>query len=390
MNLTGLLFGAGASHEFGMPVARGLTEELRRWLTPDWLDELNAGWRARGLGFPDEAISTLATVLTVESMNYEHIMGHLQVQGSRDADEWYHRLLTFLSEIVYAMLKERHVLNLELIAHGMSRLAGIAGLAEINRPLWVFSLNHDLIMECLAAHARLPMKSGFNDEVIHLPRRNVLADRAGGLEGRVLRRSRLASGRPDFFNLGEHGINLLKLHGSLDEFVINDDQDLLKLTPLHDSVQGVIQTLQIANEKLRYVDPRFAADYAVGVNEIAYQDDDGEVQLLKRTPLAGLFKFQNQSAQTVPSEFLSLFESRLLYVTNLVCVGYGFGDPHVNQAIRDWLELRGDTRLIIVDPTITQVPATFLHLHPQINLVQAGATEYFDSVGGTVSSRLPV
>ena len=387
MNLTGLLLGAGASYDVAMPLARELTEELKRWMTPDKLEELNSGWRAHGFGYSDEVISTLSTVLTVEPMTYEHIMGHLQVHSSRHGDQGCHGLFAFLSEIVYALLKERHVLNIEFIERGISRLAGIAGFAEINRPLWVFSLNHDLIMECFSSHSGLPMKSGFNDEVIRLPQRNVSGDRIGELEGRVLRRSELASGRADFFNLGEHGINLLKLHGSLDEFVFNDDQDLLKLVPHDDSVRGVIETLQIANEELRYVDPRFPDGYAFAVNEIAYEDDDGELQFLRRTPLAGVFKFQNQSSQTVPNELLALFESRLLYLTNLVCVGYGFGDQHVNQAIRNWLELSDDKHLTIVDPTIIQIPAAFLHLHPQIDLVQDSATDYFDHVGGVTRGR---
>ena len=387
MKLTGLLLGAGASCEVAMPLARELTGELKRWLTPDKLEELNGGWRAHGLGYSDEVVSTLSTVLTVESMTYEHIMGNLQVHSSRHEEPGYQGLFAFLSEIVYALLKQRHVLNIGYIERNISRLAGIAALAEINRPLWVFSLNHDLIMECFSAHSGVPMKPGYSDEVIPLPQRSVFGDQIGELKGRVLSRSELASGRTDFFNLGENGINLLKLHGSLDEFVFNDDQDLLKLVPIDHTVRGVIETLQIANEELRYVDPRFPNGYAVARNEIAYEDADGEMQFLRRTPLAGMFKFQNQSSQTVPNELLALFEGCLLYLTTLVCVGYGFGDQHVNQAIRNWLETSDDKRLTIVDPTIAQIPVMFLHLHPQIDLAKSSATEYFDHVSGVTRSR---
>lgn len=387
MNATGLLLGAGASYDLGMPLVQELTAELKRWLTPNKLEELNSGWRASGLGYSDEAISTLSAVLTVEYMTYEHIMGHLQVHFSRHGDQGYHGLFAFLSEIVYALLKERHILNTERIEQSISYLSGITGLAVINRPLWVFSLNHDLTLECFSSHSGLPMKSGFNEEVIRLPRRSMSGDRIGELQGRVLRRSELASGRVDYFKLGEHGINLLKLHGSLDEFVFNDDQDLLKLVPNDATVRGVIETLRIANEDLRYVDPRFPAGYVVPVNEIAYEDYDGEMQFLRRTPLAGVFKFQNRSSQTVPNELLALFEGCLLYLTNLVSVGYGFGDQHVNQAIRNWLELNDDHRLTIVDPAITKTPAMFLHLDPQICLVQSSATEYFDHVGGVTRNR---
>ena len=387
MKLTGLLLGAGASYDVAMPLAWELTGELKRWLTSDKLEELNGGWRAHGLGYSDEVISTLSTALTVESMTYEHIMGNLQVHDSRYGDPGYHGLFAFLSEIVYALLKERHVLNIGLIERSISYLAGIATLAEINSPLWVYSLNHDLIIECFSAHSGVPIKSGYSDEMIPLPQRNVAGDQIGELKGRVLSRSQLATGQTDFFNLGEHGINLLKIHGSLDEFIFNDDQDLLKLVPIDNTVRGVIETLQIANEYLRYVDPGFPDGYAVALNEIAYADADGEMQFLRRTPLAGVFKFQNQSSQTVPNELLALFEGRLLYLTTLVCVGYGFADQHVNQAIRSWLELSDDKHLTIVDPTITCIPAMFLHLHPQIDLIKSSATEYFDQVSGVTRSR---
>ena len=115
MKLTGLLLGAGASYDVAMPLAWELTGELKRWLTSDKLEELNDGWRAHGLGYSDEVISTLSTALTVESMTYEHIMGNLQVHDSRYGDPGYHGLFAFLSEIVYALLKERHVLNIGLI-----------------------------------------------------------------------------------------------------------------------------------------------------------------------------------------------------------------------------------------------------------------------------------
>ena len=49
MNATGLLLGAGASYDLGMPLVQELTAELKRWLTPNKLEELNSGWRASGL-----------------------------------------------------------------------------------------------------------------------------------------------------------------------------------------------------------------------------------------------------------------------------------------------------------------------------------------------------
>ena len=69
----------------------------------------------------------------------------------------------------------------------------------------------------------------------------------------------MAPGQLDLFSLGQQGINLLKIHGSLDEFAFNNGQDLLKLVPTENTVRGVITTLEIANEQVRYVDPSTVA-----------------------------------------------------------------------------------------------------------------------------------
>ena len=387
MPLTGVLLGAGASYDVGMPLAMELTDELKRWLTPDKLMELNRVWRARGLGYHDDAIATLAGNLAAAGMSYEHIMGNLEVHWFRTSDHAYHGLLGFLSEIIYALLQARHVRNIDLIERRVRYLDGFETLVAQNNPLWVFSLNHDLIVECFAAHSGTPLKAGYSEENVYLPRYDATGAHIGDLKACVLRREQIDVGQTDFFALGERGINLLKIHGSLDEFAFNDGKDLLKLIATENTVRGVITALQIANEQVRYVDPRFPGGQAATANEIIYKDAGGEMQFLRRTPLAGMFKFQNQSGQNVPNELLTQFDSYLNYVTALVCIGYGFGDHHVNQIVRNWLEVRSDRRLTIVDPAIGPVPGIFLHLYPQINLVPLGVTEYLDDLGGVRRSE---
>jgi len=299
----------------------------------------------------------------------------------------YHGLLAFLAEIVYFLLKERHVKNVDLIEQNIRYLDGITTLARTNYPLWVFSLNHDLIIECFAAHAGILLKAGYQEETVHLPRYNDNGTRSGELKAHVLRRQQISQGQLDFFGVGHYGINLLKLHGSLDEFAFNDAQDMLKLIPIGDGVKGVLSTLQIANEQVRYVDPRFPGGYAVAPNEIIYRDADGEMQFLRRTPLGGVFKFQHQSHQILPYEVLQRFEIYLNYVTRLVCIGYSFGDHHVNQSIRNWLERSDDRNITIVDPKCSGVPGFLLHLFHQIEIINADATQYLDEIGGVARSR---
>ena len=226
MNLTGLLLGAGASYDVGMPLAMELTKELKDWLTPDKLRSLNRTWQEQGAGYSKETIEDGAQVLAMDPMNYEAIIGYLEVQSGRifDRSQEYHGLRAFLSEIVYFLLKERHVLNQAFIARNTRYLDGIRALVERNRPLWVFSLNHDLAMECFAANAGIPVKYGFSDDVVRLPRRDEGGVKIGDLEAQVTRRQQLEKQGLNFFPPGEYGLNLLKIHGSLDEFVFNDGQ----------------------------------------------------------------------------------------------------------------------------------------------------------------------
>jgi hypothetical protein len=165
----GLFLGAGASFESGMPLVWNLSAEIRAWLKPDKLRELNQGWRAQGIGNPDEVIDALVASLLDGSMHYENILGNLEVQFNRPSTartghlrQAYHGLYSWLVELVYHLLWFRHVQNESFIARSLRYLEGIAGLAGQNAPLWIFSLNHDSIIECLAAHYGVRLDCGFS------------------------------------------------------------------------------------------------------------------------------------------------------------------------------------------------------------------------------------
>ena len=389
VNLTGLLLGAGASYDVGMPLAMELTKELKDWLTPDKLRSLNRTWQEQGAGYSKETIEDVAQVLAMDTMNYEAIMGYLEVQSDRlhQRSQEYHGLRAFLSEIVYFLLKEMHVRNEALIVRNTRFLDGIKTLINLNRPLWAFSLNHDLVVECFVANAGIPVKYGFSEDVVRLPRRDVGGVKIGDLKAQVTRRQQFEKQELNFFPPGEYGLNLLKIHGSLDEFAFNDGHDLLKLMPDSRDSSGVFSALRNANDEVRYIDPRWPGGAVHARNEIAYADDLGEMQFLRRTPLAGAFKFQNQSNQTVPNELLGHFELRLTYLSGLICLGYSFGDQHVNQAIRHWLEGNRERQLTIVDPAADHVPSGLLHLSPQIQLVKSSATDFLDLKAGISRER---
>ena len=385
MNLTGLLLGAGASFDIGMPLVKEIHRDLKRYMTPERLRSTNLWQKSRGGGVPDEAIEVLIALLGRDDLNYEHIIGNLEVRSDRTGQEQgFSYLREYISESVYLLLLEWHENNKDSVKRNMGLLDGIKELCHRNFPLWVFSLNQDLIMECFSANSEIPFSCGFTNEVEPLPLRDESGAEIGELEAWVLPSEQVDRLAYHFFKDGEEGINLVKIHGSLDVFSTRDGKDFLKLIPASNGVEGVIDTLLIANKNLRPNGPEATVR---AINEIVYADQLGEIQFLRRTPLAGAFKFQEGHSQVIPKEFFGNFKSNLNHLSTLICIGYGFGDLHVNQAIRAWLEMNDERFLIIVDPNRTRIPEPFLHLAPQVEIPKGiDATDYLDQAVGITRS----
>jgi hypothetical protein len=385
--LTGLFVGAGCSCEIGMPLVWELTDELKKWLTPTKLRALNRSWRSQGGGHPDVVIEDLASVLGKPEMHYESILGFLETQYRRSSamQRDYHALYSWLVEMVYHIFRLRHLESVGYIEKSIPYLEGIAKLAAVNAPLWIFSLNHDVIIECVATKYGIPLNCGFTNAVVSFPRRNGAGVKVGELNAETITAAELDRGM-QFSQHGSNGINLLKIHGALDVFTFRDGKDLVKFLPLEATVAGVIETLRVVNEELIYIGPQSPQPVKT-TNEITYADDAGKMQFLRRSLLAGAYKFDNRLSQVLPSRILDHFRANINFVATLVCIGYGFGDLHINEIIRDWLEFDAERRLEVVGPKTNSVPPFLLHLSPQISLADATATDYLDRATGIVRSK---
>lgn len=390
--LTGLLLGAGASAEAGMPLAWDLTAEIKDWLTPDKLRELNEGWRLKGGGYLDAVIEDLAAVLVKPELHYEAILGHLETQfrRQRTAPQEYHGLYSWIVELVYMLLLYRQVNNGTFFERHLPLYDGLGALARGNAPLWIFSLNHDLIIEAVAARLGLPLYCGFGPEIVTLPRRRGRGEKFGEIRAEVIRERDLEQGCMNFPNPLKAGIYLLKVHGSLDSFTFNDGKDVLRLLSEKPGAEGVFETLRDANNDLFYYAPGWpdGTGRARGINEIIYADDAGEMQFLRRSLLAGAYKFDARANQHLPKSVMKHFRQNLNFVSDLVAIGYSFGDAHINQAVREWLEFSADRHLEIVSPGIAKLPRDFLHVGRQITLTDSGCTDYLDARAGIVRSEV--
>lgn len=380
----GLLIGAGASCELGMPLVWDLTRELKKWLTTDKLRELNRNWRRQGGGYADHVIEDVAGILGRPDLHYENILGYLETQFRRHnrRDDPYHGIYVRLVEIISIILIERHIKNRDYIVRNLRYFEGIQELAEQSKPLRIFSLNHDLLIECLSAHYKIPLSSGFSNTTVSLPRRNATGIKIGELNAETLEGIHLTDRAMPFFSPGSYGINLLKVHGALDVFTFRDGKDLLKLLPAstQPSVDGYLESLRAVNEELICVE--FIDRHLKTTNEITYSDDSNQMQFLRRTILSGAFKFDQRMSQVLPLKLLDHFKSNLNYVSQLICFGYSFGDTHINDIVRNWLEFSSERTMEVVDPKIVSVPGTFAHLAPQVTIHPTTMSNFLDERAG--------
>jgi hypothetical protein len=388
--LTGVFLGAGFSYEVGMPLVGELTSELKETLTASKVREWNESWRKNGTGFSDGVIEDFISVLSRSDMHYESILGYLETQQRRieSLRQEYHGLYAWVVECVSHILIRHHTLNVAYIERTLRYLDGFAHFAMEQQPLWVFSLNHDVIVECLAAKHGVPVNSGFMSGDVRLPLRDKTGNRIGELSAESLVGDQFAKGMP-FSAFGTRGINLLKIHGALDVFTFNETgEDVLKLYPKVLSVAGVIDALRAANEDLRNMGDG-TTPYKT-TNEITYADEVGQVQYLRRSLLAGAYKFDKRVSQVLPHAMLRAFQTHIHSVSKLVCIGYGFGDSHINGVMRDWLERNVERRLEIVNPYIEDIPPFLLHVAPQILLAKTRASDYLDHAAGIIRDETDV
>jgi hypothetical protein len=249
-------------------------------------------------------------------------------------------------------------------------------MAEENRPLWVFSLNHDLIVELLASKLSIPLKSGFNEPISVSMRFEPDAD-AHEVNFQFLSRDSIKSNNYDFFRQGALGVNLIKLHGALDIFGYKDELNYLKILPQDNRPESYIDQLSLVNDINQQTAIR-QKNYII--NENIYFNAFGELQFLRKSILSGAHKFSSKMAQIAPSEFLQLFSEYLNFCNELICIGYSFTDSHIDQILRDWLSFSHARRITIVNPVIDCCPRHFNYLHSQITCIPKRAPDYFLSI----------
>lgn len=368
-----------------MPLRGEVNAEILSWLSPAGLRKLNATWRARGFGHDDEVIEELAGSLD-RSFDYESALKQLETRYLDDARpgfaQSYHGLYAWLAQVVSLFLYRRQVERRDSYREGLQYFDGLARLARRNQPLWIFSLNHDVLVECIAALFGIDVRCGFSPKLVRLPCRDAVGKTVARMTAEVWTNAEMASGQLHLFGPGQLGINLLKLHGALDVFTYGDGHDLVRLRPAEPTFDAIIDVLQIANEGL--LNPNLVSsllpDPLSITNQIPYIDDNGRPKLLGRTLLAGAARLTDPYPPLLQRRLLEYFRANLGRIDRLVSIGYAFGDAEVNEVILDWISTTAARRLEIVLPGTATVPSVLGDHAGQVDLTATSATTYFERV----------
>ena len=383
---TGILLGAGFSYDFGMPVARELTEVFLNLFNRNSIKSLivrMANHQPFGLDRPineaaiTEVFDLLLAYKEMNGENYEDLLSQIQSlsddysksQSDRDS---YHYAFGLLYEIIHNLLsvyqaesyKNLYQKNLKWF----SKLENILSAEET----WVFTLNHDLFLECLAIDLGIPVTYGATGK-IEFPVSNVEMEER--IEFSTIERSSYCASNPGFF-VGRIGINLIKLHGGLSEHEYKDDHLLcnqnLDKTTSKELITDFYKILRMAyyHQGHKVPDNR----------DRAITNIDGELDLISKAMLTGGKKYSKTANPKKGEEKLIIFDELLTQIDELIIIGYGFGDKHVNFRIANALARRENLSVRIIDPNLRKIPE-FLEpfdYSSRINRAGCGAAHWID------------
>lgn len=365
--MKGLFLGAGASVECGMPLVWSFTSTLSKNI----LSRLDI--KLFNFHGDEGAKKRFVSVFQSETMHYEEMVKYLEnwkleAKGPKEAQivDGLIRQVTECIQLLLLALQEKCLPKMEC---RFENYFGLEVLLEQQGRIEIFSLNHDLIIEELCAYYNLGLKDGF------------YANREHGYknlgEFRLITSEELSEQKLDFYEENEKGINLLKLHGSFDIFAIEDKNTYLKSVG-NGSFGSFVSAIREIESKSLEVCQKMQTR---GVNELFVKDSSGELQFLRRSLLSGGHKFKGKFEQIAPVALFDAFESRINNVQELVVIGYGFGDEHVNEVMLKWLS-NSNNHLTICNPYCEGIPDFLKAYQAQVQIAKKGLTDYLLSVDG--------
>lgn len=356
----GLFLGAGASYEVGMPLVWEFSNTLRINL----LKRIDS--KLFNIDENQELRNVLTNLLSNQDIHYEEVVGELEklYLKSHKERKAINGVLAQLIECIQLLLLEDQMNTLKLLSEKIKDYYGIIDLVNRQGVLNVFSLNHDIVFEEICDHYEIAYRDGF------FPLANNYNNVANF---KIVTREKLESGEINLFKANEKGVNLIKLHGSLDIFAAEDKNLFLKTSGSGESIGSHLQEIiKVENTNLDIC----TRDKLRTTNELCVYDKNNELQFLRRSLLSGAHKFQDRFEQIAPIAFFDAFKKQLKNINELIVIGYGFGDPHVNDVLHSWI-LDESRKITIYDPHRKDLPSFLSEYASRTSIVHGGLSDFF-------------
>ena len=354
----GLLLGAGFSVELGMPTSKEFSQAFFSFLTPKKLKgiiDIRKSYEPFGKDNPtdkneyDNFYISFMKYLSEGNLNYEELIRIIDdVSGYERAkqlakDDFLVTLRTLINESFFIFQTQTYPIY--QLNKGWYRQL-LSDFAE--QELWIYSLNHDVIIEMLCKDLGFDLYVGGN-KTLQLPFNNLDSKRS-------ITFTEVNNVESNLDNLhfakNSKGINLIKLHGGINEFTYDEERKRLFVLPLvNETSEEYLLGLRDLLHKPHYF--HNGRPIHTG-SEIVIGDTDGEMQFLSPSILSGSRKYSPTIDDRKGEEKMAFFSNGIEIMDELYVIGYGFGDEHINNRIVRAMHLNEKMKIWVVDPYNTK------------------------------------
>lgn len=349
----GLLLGAGFSYDLGMPLASELTEVFLGMFPKRRAKRFGEILAQNDPYTKDRPINKKAIfegidlLLRYEGANYEELLSNLQelgkASGKNQSDrDSYHYLFGIFYEIIHQILTfYQKVSYQELYIKNRNWFSSLRSLLS-EKETWVFTLNHDLYMECLAIDMHIPITYG-DTSYLTLPISNL--EMNNEIHFTYSNRDELSYRGKGYFK-NDFGINLVKVHGGLSELLYKGGAMICNQSLSHSSSEELIADF-IKIDNMAYY---HNGEKVPSGKDRVITDLNGELDIICKSMLTGGSKYSLTTNEKEGEEKLKLFDEMLRDIDELTIIGYGFGDRHINYRLSNAMVLNSSLKIRIVDP----------------------------------------
>lgn len=363
-----ILIGAGFSCDLGMPSASELSKTFFKYFDYDIVKNHLIPQIKNSKPYGDDVIlvkEALDDILDLfknnTETNYEDFIKNIEClehkRFIKDYTQTIQYFISILYDTIYNFFLRYHIARYPYYSIMKDTYAYLKDYLSKDEETWILSLNHDLMIEFLALDYNIPLKVGACLE------QNYLLDNEKNRDKIIpflkLCRDDYDIDKMDFYK-NQYGINLIKLHGGLNEFSFGDNgnfnygKNLLYVNYQNCKHSEDYNFLihQINNDMKYYVN----GNYVPVMRELTapYIDKDS-FEFLRKSMLTGGKKFSQKLGDDTGTA-MYLLRQCLAKVDALDIIGYGFNDIHINDRIDEAMILNPNLKLNIAKFADTQIP----------------------------------